>query len=151
MIANSNPNMTAGMLRAEVDHWRGSDAPAEFLVLIDPRDNPLLTLLQVAKLHAADALEPGCDYTFGTVEDASTRYMAFTYSGSRDAFWHGLTLVTEQVIGEAEELIDERSPSHRAFARMLMSYGLPPLEVLPPVATDSGGHVLVDAEWDELA
>ena len=43
MIANSNPNMTAGMLRAEVDHWRGSDAPAEFLVLIDPRDNPLLT------------------------------------------------------------------------------------------------------------
>lgn len=151
MIANSNPNMTAGMLRTEVDHWRNTDAPAEFLVLIDPRDNPLLTLLQVAKLHAADALEPGCDYTFGTVEDASTRYIAFTYSGSRDDFWRGLTLVTGQVIVEAQELIDDRSPSHRAFARMLMSYGLPPVEVLPPVAIDSDGHVLVDAEWDELA
>lgn len=150
MIANSNPNMTAGMLRAEIDYWRDSDAPAEFLVLIDPRDNPLLTLLQIAKLLAAGAIEPGSDYTFGTVEDTSTRYMAFTYSGSRDSFWHGLTLVTEQVIMEAEELIDERSPNQRSFARMLMSYGLPPLEVLPPVAMNDG-HVLVDAEWDELA
>ena len=44
MIANSNPNMTAGMLRAEVDHWRGSDAPAEFLVLIDPVSYTHLTL-----------------------------------------------------------------------------------------------------------
>lgn len=34
---------------------------------------------------------------------------------------------------------------------MLMSYGLSPVEMLPPVAVDSGGHVLVDAEWDELA
>ena len=58
MIANSNPNMTAGMLRAEVDHWRSQGTPAEFLVLIDPRDNPLLSLLQIAKLHVADALEP---------------------------------------------------------------------------------------------
>ena len=89
--------------------------------------------------------------TFGTVEDASTRYIAFTYSGSRDDFWRGLTLVTEQVIVEAQERIDDRSPSHRAFTRMLMSYGLPPVEVLPPVAIDSDGHVLVDAEWDELA
>ena len=52
---------------------------------------------------------------------------------------------------EAQERIDDRSPSHRAFARMLMSYGLPPVEVLPPVAIDSDGHVFVDAEWDELA
>ena len=105
------------MLRAEVDHWRSQDTPAEFLVLIDPRDNPLLSLLQIAKLHAADALEPGCDYTFGTVEDASTRYIAFTYSGSRDDFWRGLTVVTEQVIMDCL-LYTSPSPRDRTRSRM---------------------------------
>lgn len=151
MIANFKPNVSAGHLRAEVAQWREVDEiPDEFLVLIDPRENSLLTLLQIAKLHAANAWEPGCDLTFGDVDDASTRYMAFTYRGSREDFWYGLSVLTEQVILDAEGLEDEHYPSQRAFGRMLMSFGIPPLEVLPAVGVSDDGTVLVDAEWEEL-
>lgn len=151
MINNAHPSMSAGALRAEVEFWRADDGTAgEFLVLIDPRENPLITLLQIAKLHAAGTWEPGCDLTFGDVDDACTRYMAFTYSGSRESFWYGLSLLTEQVIVEAEGLDDEQYPSQRGFGRMLMSYGLPPLEVLPTVGISDDGSVLFDAEWEEL-
>lgn len=151
MINNAHPSMSAGSLRAEVEFWRAdNDAPNEFLVLIDPRENPVITLLQIAKLHAAEAWEPGCDFTFGDVDDASTRYMAFTYSGSRESFWYGLTCLTEQVIMEAEGIDDEHFPSQRAFGRMLMTFGLPPLEVLPTVGVSDDGSVLFDTEWEEL-
>lgn len=151
MINNTNPSMSAGSLRAEVEFWRADDGNAgEFLVLIDPRANPLITLLQIAKLHAAESWENGCDITFGDVDDASTRYMAFTYTGSRESFWYGLSLLTEQVIVEAEGLDDEQYPSQRAFGRMLMTFGLPPLEVLPAVGVSADGSVLFDAEWEEL-
>lgn len=151
MIANFKPNVSAGHLRAEVAQWREVDEISdEFLVLIDPRENPLLTLLQIAKLHAANVWEPGCDLTFGDVDDAPTRYMAFTYRGSREDFWYGLSVLTEQVILDAEGLEDEHYPSQRAFGRMLMSFGIPPLEVLPAVGLSDDGTVLVDAEWEEL-
>lgn len=151
MIANFKPNISAGTMRAEIEFWRAeNDVITEFLVLIDPRENPLLTLLQIAKLHAANAWEPGCDLTFGDVDDASTRYMAFTYRGSREDFWYGLSVLTEQVILDAEGLEDEHYPSQRAFGRMLMSFGIPPLEVLPAVSVSDDGTVLVDAEWEEL-
>lgn len=149
MINNARPNISAGSLRAEVEFWRGEDVPTEFLVLIDPRENPLITLLQIGKLYAAEKWQ-GCDLTFGDVADDSTHYMAFTYSGSRESFWYGLSVLTEQVIMDAEGLEDENHPSQRAFGRMLMSYGLPPLEVLPDVGVSEDGNVRFDAEWEEL-
>lgn len=151
MINNAHSSMSAGSLRAEVEFWRADDGTSdEFLVLIDPRENPLITLLQIAKLHAAGTWEPGCDLTFGDVDDACTRYMAFTYTGSRESFWYGLTCLTEQVIMEAEGIDDEYYPSQRAFGRMLMTFGLPPLEVLPAVGISDDGSVLFDAEWEDL-
>lgn len=150
MINSAHPSMSAGSLRAEVEFWRAEDdVPAEFLVLIDPRENPLITLLQIGKLHAAEKWQ-GCDLTFGDVTDSSTHYMAFTYTGSRESFWYGLSCLTEQVIMEAEGIDDEHYPSQRAFGRMLMTFGLPPLEVLPAVGISDDGSVLFDPEWEEL-
>ncbi|OHO78890.1 hypothetical protein HMPREF2736_10105 [Corynebacterium sp. HMSC036E10] len=53
MIANPNPSISAGMMRAEIDFWRDGDNTPEFLVLVGSRDNPLITLFQVAKLHTS--------------------------------------------------------------------------------------------------
>lgn len=150
MIANHSPAVRAGTLRAEIELWRDDDSvPPEFLVLIDPRDNPLITLLQVAKMHTASPWK-GADLTIGHVPDASERYMAFTYTGSADSFWEGLLRVTEQVIIDAEELHDDRYPGQRSFARMLRDYGLPPLDVLPDIAVAEDGSVYGDPAWGEL-
>lgn len=150
MIANSNPSVTAGMIRAEVELWRGEDGiPAEFLVLVEPRGNPLIMLLQVAKLHTARPWM-GADVTIGNVPDGCDNYVAFTYTGSADSFWDGLMRVTEQVIMDAEDVQDDRFPGQRAFARMLREYGLPPLEVLPDIKVGNDGVVYGESAWEEL-
>lgn len=150
MIVNPNPNISPRALRAEVEFWRADgDVPPEFLVLIDPRVNPLITLLQVAKLHTAQPWQ-GVDVTVGDVANDAERYMAFTYAGSPDSFWDGLMRLVEMVIMDAEELSDDRYPGQRAFARMLHAYGLPPLEVLPAIGVDADGSVVGDPAWEEL-
>lgn len=150
MIANFKPNVSAGHLRAEIAQWREVDEiPDEFLVLIDPRENPLITLLQVAKLHTEHPWS-GADVTVGNVPDDCANYMAFTYTGSRDSFWDGLLCLTEAVIMSAMDIDDDRYPAQRAFARMLRDYGLPPLEVLPKIAVDDHGEVYGERAWDDL-
>lgn len=150
MIANPNPNISAGTMRAEIEFWRAeNDVITEFLVLIDPRDNPLITLLQMAKLHTEHPWS-GADVTVGNVPDDCNRYMAFTYTGSRDSFWDGLVRLTEAVIMSAMDIDDDRYPAQRAFARMLRDFGLPPLEVLPEIAVDDNGEVYGDRAWDDL-
>ena len=104
-------------------------------MLIDPRENLLITLLQVAKLHTSHP-RTGADVTVGDVPDNATRYMAFTYTGNRDSFWDGLSRLTEAVIMSAMDLDDDRYPSQRAFDRMLLNFALPPLHVLPEIAID---------------
>jgi len=138
------------MIRAEVELWRGEDGiPAEFLVLVEPRGNPLIMLLQVAKLHTARPWK-GADVTIGNVPDDCDNYVAFTYTGSADSFWDGLMRVTEQVIMDAEDVQDDRFPGQRAFARMLREYGLPPLEVLPDIKVGNDGVVYGESAWEEL-
>ena len=150
MIANPNPNVSAGTLHAEIEFWRAENGVmTEFLVLIDPRGNPLITLLQVAKLHM-DHPSQGADVTIGNVPDGCANYMAFTYTGSRDSFWDGLVRLTEAVIMSAMDIDDDRYPAQRAFVRMLRDYGLPPLEVLPEIAVDDNGEVYGEPGWDDL-
>lgn len=158
MIYNANPKYSAGMLRAEVEMSRGvalgsEGGTVEFLVLINPGDNPLITLLQLAKLHAAQPWQ-GADVMVGSVPDESTRYVAFTYTGSPDSFWEGLLRVTEAVVMDAEEVEDPRLPGERSFARMLYAHGLPQLAQLPPLRFDGDrageGNVIIDPAWDEL-
>lgn len=122
--------------------------PPEFLVLNDPRVNPLITLLQVAKLHTAQPWQ-GVDLTVGDVADDAERYMAFTYTGSPESFWDGLMRLVEMVIIDAEGLSDDRYPGQCAFAR-LHAYGLPPLEVLSAIGVDADGSVVGDPAWEEL-
>lgn len=150
MIANHDPHVFAGTMRAEIEFWRAeNEAVTEFLVLIDPRGNPLITLLQVAKLHTNHPWQ-GADVTIGTVPDDCDRYMAFTYTGSRDSFWDGLVRLTEAVIMSAMDIDDDRYPAQRAFARMLRDFGLPPLEVLPEIAVDDNGEVYGEPAWYDL-
>ena len=150
MIVNPNPNMSAGMMRAEIEFWRDGDNNApEFLVLIHPRENPLITLLQVAKLHTSNPWQ-GVDVTVGDVPEDSLHYMAFTYTGSRDSFWDGLMRLTEAVIMSAMEVHDDRLPGQRAFDRMLRDFELPPLHLLPEIVIDDDGEVCGDPAWKEL-
>ncbi|OFL91432.1 hypothetical protein [Corynebacterium sp. HMSC055D05] len=146
MIANPNPNISAGMMRAEIDFWRDDNNTPEFLVLIEPRDNPLITLLQVAKLHTVKPWQ-GVDVTVGDVPDESQTFMAFTYTGSRDSFWDGLMRLTEAVIMAAMEIDDDRLPGQRAYARMLRDFELPPLHLLPEITIDDDGEVCGDPAW----
>lgn len=149
MIANPNPNISAGTMRAEIEFLRDGNKTPEFLVLIDPRENPLITLLQVAKLHTSHPWT-GADVTVGDVPDDSTRYMAFTYTGSRDSFWDGIMRLTEAVIMSSMEINDDRLPGQRAFDRLLRDFELPPLNELSEIAIDDHGEVYGDPAWEEL-
>ena len=149
MIANPNPSISAGMMRAEIDFWRDDNSAPEFLVLIEPRENALITLLQVAKLHTSSPWQ-GVDVIVGDVPDGSQSFMAFTYTGSRDSFWDGLLRLTEAVILAAMEIDDDRLPGQRAYARMLREFELPPLHLLPEITIDDDGEVCGDAAWKEM-
>lgn len=151
MIANPNPNISAGSMRRQVEYWRGEHAVPEheFLVMVDPGENPLVTLLQVARLHQAHPFQ-GRDVTLGDVPDDSTRYMAFTYTGSRDSFWDGLTVLLDRMIEQASDLDDDRSLGERSFARALLGYDLPPLELYPGVEMDEDGTITFDNAWENL-
>lgn len=118
MIVNPNPNISAGSMRREVEYWRGEHAVPEheFLVMVDPGENPLVTLLQVARLHQAHPFQ-GCDVTLGDVPDDSTRYMALVKSRVVTGTPAENISAADQLVHECHGILKDL-PLHRGIERL---------------------------------